>query len=209
MVVEEIIHAIVAAPRPGLLMLLDNLTEVREPYAVAKLLVALTKTVATIQPTPTPQINTESISAAQQNTKPSLAPKKNAEPTPVPQKTTETSSAPKSADDNLEESTPFDWQGLLAEIEPVNEVIFLQLGKCEHELVAGTLHLYPRTKIIKNILDKPNNKQIIIDHAHGNKVTIHDAGEHPNSAKNDATLNKISDIMGGEVINYEGGNSPF
>ena len=40
------------------------------------------------------------------------------------------------------------------------------------------------------------------------KIEIHEAGQHPESVKKDATLAKFSDIMGGEVTN-DGGESPF
>ena len=102
----------------------------------------------------------------------------------------------------------FDWQGFLQKMQGLNEVIFQQLRKCEYEIVGDVLHLYPRTKIIKNILESRNNQKVLTGNVGGMKIKIHDAGEHPKSIKKDETLTKISDIMGGEVIN-DGGESPF
>ena len=105
-------------------------------------------------------------------------------------------------------SSGFDFTDYLQEIENLNEVIYKQLTKCEYELVGGVLHLYPKTKIIKNILMSKNNMSILINTAKSVKIMIHEAGEHPKSAVKDDTLSKISDIMGGEVVN-DGGESPF
>lgn len=102
----------------------------------------------------------------------------------------------------------FDYQDFLKRIEDVSEVVGLQLKRCEYEVKNNVLHLYPRTKIIKNILESKNNRRILTSNAGEITVEIHDAGLHPESVKKDATLAKISDIMGGEVTN-DGGDSPF
>ena len=103
----------------------------------------------------------------------------------------------------------FDFGGLLKKIEDLNEVVYQQLGKCRYEVQDGVLHLYPKNKIVKNILEKPNNKKILVNTVGDLKIEIHTEKERPKSATKDATLSKISDIMGGEVLNDNGGNSPF
>ena len=82
------------------------------------------------------------------------------------------------------------------------------MKRCEYEMKNNVLHLYPRTKIIKNILESKNNRRILANQAGAMKIEIHEAGQHPESVKKDATLAKFSDIMGGEVTN-DGGESPF
>ncbi|MBR3248846.1 DNA polymerase III subunit gamma/tau [Candidatus Saccharibacteria bacterium] len=104
--------------------------------------------------------------------------------------------------------TAFNWEELLEKIKGVSEVIYKQLEKCEREVRGGVLHLYPRTKIIKNILESKNNKRILLNVAENIQIEIHEAGEHPELAAKDETLSKISDIMGGEVKN-DGGYDPF
>ena len=105
-------------------------------------------------------------------------------------------------------SADFNYQTFLERIQNLNEVVYKQLQKCEYEVKGNTLHLYPKTKIIKNILTSKNNKNILTDQAGGLKIEVHEAGQHPESAQKDETLSKISDIMGGEVIN-DGGDNPF
>lgn len=166
---EGIINCIVDTPKPEWLSLLAKLPEVKEPYAEAKLLVALTANMAAPQAKPRQEYK----------------------------------------QDNNQSPSMFDWQEFISKVQNLNEVIYKQLGKCEYELRGGALHLYPRTKIVKNIIDKPNNKRIIVNQLGDLTVDIHDAGEHPASATKDATLDKISGIMGGEVTNDNGGFSPF
>ena len=60
-------------------------------------------------------------------------------------------------------------------------------------------------KIVKTILERSNNKKILVDASGGVKIKINDVGT--NTPK-DTMLAKISDIMGGEVKN-DGGENPF
>jgi len=103
----------------------------------------------------------------------------------------------------------FNLNNFFEKINTLNEVIYVQMKKCEHEMRGNSLHLYPKTKIIQNILEKPNNKKVLFGAAEGVEIVIHNAGEHPESATKDETLNRISGIMGGEVTNDNGGNDPF
>ncbi len=71
------------------------------------------------------------------------------------------------------------------------------------------LKIFPRTSFHEKILSGENNKNILITEAAGLKVEIRGVGEHPVSAKKDAMITKISAIMGGEVLNDNGGYDPF
>lgn len=106
------------------------------------------------------------------------------------------------------ESVTFDWDDFANRVRGLNEAIYAQLTKTQHEFVGGTLHIYPMKRIIKSILARDNNKRILLDAGGGVKITIHEADETPSGAKKDEVLNKISAIMGGEVTN-DGGGNPF
>ena len=193
-ITEEIIELIIDEPRPELMPLLAKLPEVKEPFAEAKLLVALTTQLertpmshsGSRRSLPSPRgSRANSRAAALRNT---------------PSRDTEVSPRLTSAD--------FNYQTFLERVQNLNEVVYKQLQKCEYEVKGNTLHLYPKTKIIKNILTSKNNKNILTDQAGGLKIEVHEAGQHPESAQKDETLSKISDIMDGEVIN-DGGDNPF
>ena len=103
--------------------------------------------------------------------------------------------------------TAFEWQKYLETIEQLNDVVFSYLKKCEHELRGGRLELFPNNKIAKNILESKNNKKILED-TFGGKVTIAELGKKPSNYVKDTFVDKISDIMGGEV-KKDGGENPF
>ncbi len=206
--VEEMVATIVVDPKPELLPLLAKLPEVREPFAEAKLLVALTTgpTVDIAKPMfrPGPRPAGPSPRAAGANSRAAAlrnAPDQNIGfASETPRKTIARSPEAK--------NTGFDINKFSETLAEASEVLSKQLMKCEREVRGGVLHLYPRTKIIKNILESKNNKRILLNVAEGTQIEIHEAGEHPESATKDETLSKISDIMGGEVKN-DGGNDPF
>lgn len=58
-------------------------------------------------------------------------------------------------------------------------------------------------------MEKEHNQQVLIKTADGMRVKVHKFGERPKTATKDATLDRISDIMGGEVKNDDGGYDPF
>lgn len=199
-VVEEMIAAIIEAPRKELLPLLGRLTNIKAPLAEfgeAKLLVALvgdligragtSKTIAV--PTMVAPTGPAKVGAATEPTKISTAP---AEPARA-------SAAPVGN---------FDWNEYVGAIEKINKVVHSWLLKCEHALDEGGLAIFPDKAITQRILSSENNKRILIENAGGLKITIHNFGEHPKDAKKDALIAKFSDIMGGEVKN-DGGDSPF
>ena len=203
---EELIKKIIDSPTSNTLPLLAQLSEVKSPFPEARLLVALTSNLAqapTIKPAPGRKAPQKSLSSKT----PQQAPNQKAsQQTPSPN----TSSRPQiSKEEPLDPTTPsanFSWEEFLEAIKSLNDAIYSQLLKCDHDYTGGTLNLFPKKKIVKAILSRDNNKQILAKAAPGSKIIVHEIGEL--NAKSDATINKISDIMGGTVQNDTGGN-PF
>lgn len=201
--VEEMISHIIAAPSPALIPLLAALPDVKAPYAEAKLLVALSG----------PLCHT-SMRQAPSTPKPVEA--------PVAPSVRQVSSAPKpvetpvapsvrqapSASESAKTPHNFDWSDYVLKVQRLSGAVHSQLIKAQYEYVDGTLHIYPMKNVIKNILSHDNNKRILVEAGDGVKITIHEVGETPNGAKKDEVVDRISAIMGGEVMN-DGGGSPF
>ena len=203
---EEMIATIIESPKPEMIPLLAKLPEVKAPFAEARLLVALASKPAFSSA----GLEFLSTSYAGPRAEPSLRdePVRDGRNIRVKNSNQNFMLQKKQAPDAPSQSALFDWAGFVGKMEKTSEVLFKQLGKCEHEMRGGVLRLYPRTKIIKNILESKNNKRILLDVAGGTQIEIHEAGEHPESAVKDETLSRISDIMGGEVKN-DGGSDPF
>ena len=208
---EELIATIVANPKPGLMMLLAKLPEVKAPYAEAKLLVALTSQV----PKPTSSdagLGFSSTSYAGTRSEPPLRdePVRSGRNIRV-ENPNQNFMHPREAGlgtHRAEAPVTFDWDEYVRKVQGVSEAVYSQLVKTQHDFVDGVLHIYPMKKVIKSILARENNKRILIDAGGGVKITIHEADETPNAGEKDETLSKISAIMGGEVKNDRGGN-PF
>ncbi len=202
-IAEEIINTIIDDPKPELIPLLSKLPEVKSPYTEARLLVALMPTsvgISTSDSGPRPAgpsaraAGANSRAAALRNT-----PSPDMEtPSKVEVSTPKPSAAP----------SAFDWKSFLENVKSINDAIYMQLVKTEHELSGNALHIYPLKNITKTILSRDNNKHILADAAPGVKITIHDTGEKPKNSVESEALSKISDIMGGEVID-DGGENPF
>lgn len=105
-------------------------------------------------------------------------------------------------------SVSFDYDSFLTDVHNLSDAVYSQLIKTKYEIIGDTLHIFPMKKIVMSILTRDNNKKILLQAARNVKITIHDANETPNGDSQDKTLDKISAIMGGEVIN-DGGKSPF
>jgi len=177
---SHLVEYILDNPRPEHLKLLPKLTEVRAPYAEARLLIALT-TAAPAVP----------VKLVEPDVKPA-APAKSAEPTaPV----------------LPEPAASFNWDNLVSKMLEKNEAIGRQLKKAQHEFDGVTLDIYPATKISESILNSKSNLFILKRETKLN-VAVHSHEEKPKSYKKDAVLSKLSDIMGGEVKN-DGGENPF
>ena len=217
-IAEEMVNAIIEKPRQELMPLLAKLPEVKEPFSEAKLLVALAYDETTFSDgrprarSFSQHFTQSSPRSSRQLAQPAVslgdftrlgrgnAGKNDSGSVGVLSEKAVSSSAIA--------SPHFDYQDFLKRIEDVSEVVGLQLKRCEYEMKNNVLHLYPRTKIIRNILESKNNRRILANQAGAMKIEIHEAGQHPESVKKDATLAKFSDIMGGEVTN-DGGESPF
>ena len=189
---EEMISCIIENPKAEYLPLLEKITEVRPPFAAAKLLVALSaQTTLSASITAPREVATN---------KPTVQPTTTAQPEKHEQE-----EAPRPTIN----SDDFNWDSFLASIKDKNDAIYAQLLKTKHRIQNGCLDIYPEKRVVKTILSRENNKRILIDETGGAvKVIIHEAGENPPEEKKDQILTKISDIMGGEVTN-DGGASPF
>ena len=223
---EELINAIMATPNPSLIPLLAKLPDIKAPFADVKLLVAFTESLAVaVKPASPVAKSTPEPKKVAPETKPKetlmpdikpVAPKE----TPTATTSTPEPTSPKPAALKSEAepsvSTPnetnvssFSWEQYISDVQELNDAVYSQLIKAKHELIAGTLHLYPAKKIVKAILSRDNNKRILVEAAKGLvKITIHEIDETPVNENKDQTLTNLSDIMGGEVIN-DGGESPF
>ncbi|MBR5647482.1 DNA polymerase III subunit gamma/tau [Candidatus Saccharibacteria bacterium] len=208
-IAEEIIRIIVESPKPELLKLLSKLPEIKAPFADAKLLVALMpervgvalksdegafRSAAARSPLGTRERSEELAPAAHGDGPAGRGPKAD-----ISDRTPAQASEPAKA---------FNWNDFAEKVKNLNDAVYMQLSKTTYEFKDNELHIYPSKNIVKTILSRDNNKQILIDAAGGVKITIHDVGEKPKNATKNETLAKISDIMGGEVIN-DGGGNPF
>ncbi|MBR3253508.1 DNA polymerase III subunit gamma/tau [Candidatus Saccharibacteria bacterium] len=188
---EELISNILENPKPEYLDLLSKLPEVKAPFPEAKLLVFLTGRAS----------DTSRSGARPAGPSPRAAgatPRAAALRTPLRQ---EVSDSPISSTTDVS----FKWETFLERVKEANDAIYSQLLKTEHSFSNNTLEIFPSKKIVKSILERDNNKKILIDAGNGIKVHINEVGA--NQPK-DTTLAKISDIMGGEVKN-DGGENPF
>ena len=214
-ITEELIRFIVSKPTPELLSLLNELITVTAPFPEAKLLVALTKNLQALPKRTTPSSSSNNFN----NNKPHTS-------NDVPQ-TSETASQPvqtsASTPQSTQTTTPeptqnpapvaaLDWQQLLDKLHAMDSTAYPLLQKAEHEIIGDTLHIYPKTKGNKMILSSTNNQKVLKSLVGSNKIIIHDAGKNPitqqSASKSNPKTDKLSDIMGGEVIEY-GGEDPF
>ncbi len=206
---EEMIAVIIDAPRPELIPLLAKLPDVKSPFAEAKLIVALSGVLsdmsfsgATCPPStsyagapaepPASQANLSGPSGIYASGRPNLK-----------------RSLKKTSSATPDDAISFDWGGFIARVRDLNEAIYAQLLRTRHTYSGGVLNIFPEKRIVKTILARDNNKRILVDAASGNvKITIHDVEDYTVESTNDEILDKISDIMGGEVKN-DGGENPF
>ncbi len=186
-IVEELIAFIIEHPKAEFIPLLSKLSEIKAPFAEAKLLVALTLSQSTKKLEHVfrglPEVTTEDEGAS-------------------PVTTGASDPSPEKSCSNF----PFDWNKFVKTVKEMNDAVAAQLKSVEYQANNDTLDIYPAKRVVKLILDKINNKKILIDAANGMKVIIHNVEERPE--KKDTLISKISDIMGGEVQN-DGGGNPF
>ena len=193
---EELINAIIEAPQPEYMKLLAKLTEVKTPFAEARLLAAMAPEVGTTS-SPTQRVFARTAAPV----KPAIA------TVPQPPSVDATEEAKPEAPATTAQAGDFDWNAFTEAVTSMNDAVGRQLFAAEYEFDGATLTIYPSKPIFVNILNKDNNKKILIQAAGGVKVTVKPLSERQN-VKNDPLISKMSDIMGGEVKNDTGGN-PF
>ena len=176
---EEIVARIVEKPTPEILPLLGKLAEIRPPFVEAKLLVAFTK------PEMIPKIATENS----QSTK---------KPKPV------IKAGP------LKNSENFDMENFLKQIRVLNGgKTWMPIKNVHFEIIDGDLHVSTTSKSTRSILVREQTKEMLTKASGGLKIVIENTETIDSQKKmKDATILKMSDIMGGEVENDRGG-SPF
>ena len=209
-VTEEMIRQIIDEPKPELLPLLAKLPEVKAPYAEAKLIVALAcegvlplMSRSGARPAgPSPRAAGATSRAAALRTP--LRQDISVTPSKVINNTKE-KDVPNTRAAN---DTTFSWEEFLEKVKQRESGVYMKLTRVGHELNGNELHIYPNTKPTYNYLAKEHVKATLTDVAEGVKITIHEVGDAPSSAQKDETLDKISAIMGGEVVN-DGGGNPF
>lgn len=176
---EEIVARIIEKPTPEILPLLGKLAEIRPPFVEAKLLVAFTK------PEIIPKIATE-----------------NSQSTEKPKPVIKT--------EPLKKSENFDMENFLKQIRVLNGgKTWMPIKNVHFEIIDGDLHVSTTSKSTRSILVREQTKEMLAKASGGLKIVIEDTGTIDSQKKmKDATILKMSDIMGGEVENDRGG-SPF
>lgn len=163
---KELIAKILSAPQPEYLPLLSKLPTVSDPFASAKLLVALAPA-QTITPPPAGTANIKLPQDKNNNHDAWQAP---------------------------HHHNDFNWDDFLANFNGSHMAIYTQLTKVSHDLKDNTLHLYPERLITKTILSSTKNQDIIKSKLNGLSLVIHDPGDRPQNQ--DSTFAQISAIMG-------------
>ena len=163
---KELIAKILSAPKPEYLPLLSKLPAVSDPFASAKLLVALAPA-QTITPPPAGTANIKLPQDKNNNHDAWQAP---------------------------HHHNDFNWDDFLANFNGSHMAIYTQLTKVSHDLKDNTLHLYPERLITKTILSSTKNQDIIKSKLNGLSLVIHDPGDQPQNQ--DSTFAQISAIMG-------------
>ncbi len=198
-IASSCLNKIIAHPTPELLLLLSELPKVTAPYPDAKLLLAFLsnasnsfnpdkkpKAILGSEPKPNSQLQSEIPEMPRKE-----AVTKENRPSPKP----ETIEHPK------EKPSP------TRIIEPptaLTPALSQQLKKCKIIETEDQIDIYPSSKIVKNILSKPANEEILKSNFNKTFV-IHD----PDDLKNSPEIQKISDIMGDIQEVNDNGGIPF
>lgn len=224
-IATDLIAKICHQPKPDFLPLLGTLSSVIEPFAEAKLLLALAGPLAT----PHQAQNPTTPNLTQVPTNPHLTqttPKTN----PYRTKTIITHENPlrpakkspleplsgsgsplKSAISKNQTDSPapskenFDWNNYLTKIKTQSLSVHSQLTKVDHKLDHQTLNIFTKAKIAYKILSSDHNHRLLVNSASGLEILIHP----PDSTPPPVELKQISDIMGElQEVNLDE-SSPF
>ena len=197
-IAEECIRKILSKPNPTLFPLLEKLPTVSAPFPEAKLLLAFYQ--------PTQNIVFSSTSISEKHTLTPIKPELKARsksPKEKPEKNVEISK------EQVKTQIEFNWSSYLDAIKLANPAIHQQLVKCSYKLENNHLILFSEKKIIKTILTRKNNLDILTTNLPQNySIEINDQNDSDN--ENDPYLTKISDIMGKGIKEVkDNGGIPF
>ena len=184
---KELIAKILSAPQPEYLPLLSKLPTVSDPFASAKLLVALAPA-QTITPSPAET----TVKNAPQNKNNDVGDTHRG--APAARSADSASTVGDDAWQDPHHHNNFSWDDFLANFNGSHMAIYTQLTKVSHDLKDNTLHLYPERLITKTILSSTKNQDIIKSKLNGLSLVIHDPGDRPQNQ--DSTFAQISAIMG-------------
>lgn len=106
----------------------------------------------------------------------------------------------------------FSWDDFCEQLKELNDTVYEQLAHVSHELINGTLDIYPQNASAGIILGSRSNRELMASLATGVRLEVHKY-EHKeatmaDNGKNPSANERLSDIIGGEVKEY-GGENPF
>lgn len=193
---------IISNPEPTLLPLLSTLPTVSAPYPEAKLLLAfLTSSKVTLGGNSEANVLRQSAGADSQNYQHSLV---SASSQGV---STRRSSANETERCDSDVRATRTSQKISSESPAValTPALKQQLDKCKINDDGKTIHIYPPKKIIKTILERAGNSELLKSNFNKDFI-VHD----PDDFANSPLISKISDIMGGaQEVNNNNGGIPF
>ena len=212
-IAEEIIDQIVESPSPSLLPLLKPLTSVSAPFPEAKLLLAFTSDKAQ---SPKGLLNNKEISPRKitnaRGPESETVAKRNFSEGPPERYGFEGREISHSANPSALSPSTFDWQQYFQIVQKKSPSIADVLKHSTSKIENTTLSIIPEKSIYKTILLSKNNAELLKSSLpEGYNLQILDP-KNIEIAENDPQISKISDIMGGKVMEVKpenGGNIPF
>lgn len=208
-IAEEIIERIIETPAPDLLPLLNPLTSVSAPFPEAKLLLAFVNNEAQ---SPKGFLNNKEV------------PPQKITNTRGPESKTDFGEAPPerydfqgqeiSRSENPSALSPsaLDWQTYFSAVQKKSPSLADILNRTTPIIKDNILSLIPEKVIYKTILSSKNNAELLKEALpEGYSLQILDPNDQKFSEK-DPQISKISDIMGGKVMEVkskDGGSIPF
>lgn len=90
--------------------------------------------------------------------------------------------------------TPFDWADFLERVAEDSQSLGGQLKRVSYEYKEEILHIYPEQKLVKDMLERPKNHDLLAEILDEVPFIVHDITEK--TRPQDDTLSQISAIMG-------------
>ena len=198
-IAESLLKKIISSPAPAFLPLLESLPKVSAPFPEAKLLLALLSFFPK-RNNDTNEKSKTSLEATEENSRVSQGGHEGEQSMAGVAR-----SALRAERLDDERNTP---EFSLAKEKVLNfsaasisPAIAQQLKKCKLEERDGVTHIFPTRKIVKTILERPGNRDILAG-IFNNGFVIHDLDDLEKSPE----IAQISDIMGNiEEVNNDGG----